>query len=146
MTPFQELSWREKTTALYLASQVVCFGPYFVYLALLKGQSLPVLEQLLGYGITTLSQLTLLGLGHWWLRRRFAKEAYQTADERDLVIDQHATRRAYGILMTGMIITGCVMPFSDPPQAIFQAAVFFLVLSEASRNVMVLWAYHRERC
>lgn len=146
MIPLHELSWREKTTALYLASQLLCFGPYFVYLALLQGQSLPVLDQLLGYGITTLSQLTLLGLGHWWLRRRFAQEARQTADERDLAIDQHATRRAYGILMTGMIITGCVMPFSDPPQAIFQAAVFFLVFSEASRNIMVLWAYQRERC
>ncbi len=146
MIPLHELSWREKTTALYLASPLLCFGPYFVYLALLQGQSLPVLDQLLGYGITTLSQLTLLGLGHWWLRRRFAHEARQTADERDLAIDQHATRRAYGILMTGMIITGCVMPFSDPPQAIFQAAVFFLVFSEASRNIMVLWAYQRERC
>ena len=66
MIPLHELSWREKTTALYLASQLLCFGPYFVYLALLQGQSLPVLDQLLGYGITTRSQLTLLGLGHWW--------------------------------------------------------------------------------
>lgn len=145
MFNFHDSSWREKTTSVYLLSQAICFVPYFIYLSQQQDTQLPVLQQILGYGITAVSQLLILGCGYLWLRRRFADEARQQPDERDLLIEQQATRVAYGVLMAGTILVGCIMPFADPPQRIFQSAVFFLVLSEATRNIIVLRAYRQGR-
>jgi uncharacterized membrane protein len=62
-------------------------------------------------------------------------------DERDLGIDARATRVAYFIMLTGMIVVGVVMPFSDNGWTLINTAFFFIVLTEAVRHVLILMGY-----
>lgn len=66
-------------------------------------------------------------------------------DERDRAIDGRATRSAYFILLTGMIVVGMVMPFNKAGWELVNAAVFFIVLSEAVRYALILIGYRQPR-
>lgn len=77
-------------------------------------------------------------------------------DERDRAIDARATRAAYFMLLTGMILVGVVMPFGSgsrgvPPSdlayiwKLVNAALFFIVLSETLRVTLTVYGYRRTR-
>ncbi|MGH8158064.1 MAG: hypothetical protein ACREPQ_08080 [Rhodanobacter sp.] len=66
-------------------------------------------------------------------------------DERDHAIDRLATRTAYFILLTGMIVVGVVMPFNKSGWEIVNAALFFIVLTEAIRSTLVVIACRTPR-
>ena len=64
-------------------------------------------------------------------------------DERDQMIDQRATRVAYQLLICGMIVVGCLMPFNNSGWKIFHAAVFSIALAEIVRHGMIVSMYRR---
>jgi hypothetical protein len=66
-------------------------------------------------------------------------------DERDRAIDGRATRTAYFILLTGMIVVGMVMPFNNGGWKLVNAALFFIVLTETARYALILIGYRRPR-
>ncbi|GAB3792242.1 DUF2178 domain-containing protein [Dyella agri] len=64
-------------------------------------------------------------------------------DERDRAIDARATRVAYFVMLTGMIVVGVVMPFSDTGWKITNTALFAIVLAETVRYVLIVVSYRR---
>jgi len=63
-------------------------------------------------------------------------------DERDRAIDASATRSAYFLLLTGMIVVGMVMPFTDSGWKVVNSALLFIVLAETLRVLLTLRGYH----
>ncbi len=66
-------------------------------------------------------------------------------DERDHAIDRYASRIGYFVLLTGIIVVGMVMPFNKSGWQIVNAALFFIVLTETVRNVLIVLGYRRPR-
>lgn len=64
-------------------------------------------------------------------------------DERDRAIDGRATRTAYFVILTGMIVVGVVMPFGDTGWKITNAALFAIVLAETVRYALIVTGYRR---
>lgn len=64
-------------------------------------------------------------------------------DERDRAIDGRATRTAYFVMLTGMILVGVVMPFSDTGWKITNTALFAIVLAETVRYALIVLGYRR---
>lgn len=78
------------------------------------------------------------------IKRREAGEPF-LEDERDRAIDGRATRTAYFVLLTGLIVVGVVMPFNNDGWKLVNSALFFIVLSEAARYALILIGYRRPR-
>jgi len=66
-------------------------------------------------------------------------------DERDRAIDGRATRTAYFILLTGMIVVGMVMPFNNGSWKLVNTALLAIVLAETVRYALILIGYRRPR-
>ncbi|HWU78323.1 MAG TPA: hypothetical protein VN043_17640 [Rhodanobacter sp.] len=64
-------------------------------------------------------------------------------DERDRAIDGRATRTAYFMMLTGLIVVGMVMPFSHAGWELVNAALFFIVLTETTRYALILIGYRQ---
>jgi hypothetical protein len=64
-----------------------------------------------------------------------------SADERDLAIEGHATRTAYLVLLMGTVLVGVIMPFNQGGWKIVNAALFVIVLAEATRNLLIVRGY-----
>lgn len=139
------MSYRERVAWLSLLTMLLTFGPYFTLVAIefFPDAKLPDFFQLFCYGVTAVSQACLLGLGHFWLRRRFAQEAKAPLDELDLQIKQRAMSIAYYVLMTGMIIVGVVMPFTEQGWKIVNSALFMIIVAEVVQQSMVVLGYRR---
>ena len=71
------------------------------------------------------------------------REGERVSDERDLAIDQRATRVTYQILLCGMILVGCFMPFNSSGWNIFHAAVISIAVAEIVRHVLIVSMYRR---
>ena len=66
-------------------------------------------------------------------------------DERDRAIDGRATRTAYFILLTGMILVGMVMPFNNGGWKLVNTALLGIVLAETARYALIVISYRRTR-
>lgn len=119
--------------------------PYCVYFAIQLG--FPDLQS------TMLQRIGLLALvacihalgyitGLLVMKRQEAAQSL-LEDERDRAIDGRATRTAYFIMLTGLILAGMVMPFNKAGWEIVNAALFFIVLSETTRYALIVIGYRR---
>lgn len=139
------MPYREKVAWLSLISMVVVFLPYFVWVKLHPAtDALPDYRRLTLYAAVSLTWGLILGLGHWRLRSLAPEEAKLPLDERDRAIHHRARSIAYGVLLTGMILVGCIMPFTDTGWEIVNAAVFMIVLAEAVHDASVVTQYRRQ--
>jgi hypothetical protein len=138
------MPYREKVAWLSLISIVVVFLPYLVWLKLHPPtEALPDLRQMALYAAVSITWALLLGLGHWWLRRQAPEEARLPLDERDRAIRHRSRTIAYYVLLTGMILVGCIMPFTESGWKIVHAAVFMIVLAEAVNDGSAVYHYRR---
>lgn len=64
-------------------------------------------------------------------------------DERDHAIDVLATRTPYFVMLTGMIVVGAVMLFSDSGWKITNTALLAIVLAETARYALIVAGYRR---
>jgi uncharacterized membrane protein len=78
------------------------------------------------------------------IKRREAGEPL-LEDERDRAIDGRATRTAYFVMLTGLIVVGMVMPFNNSGWELVNAALFFIVLAETVRYALILIGYRSPR-
>ncbi len=137
------MPYREKVAWLSLTAMMVTFGPYFVAVAISPpGDELPNIQQLRALAVAALSQLVLLGAGYLYLRRTSRGES-KLPDERDQAISRRSIRYAYGVLTVGMIVVGCVMPFSSGGWTIVNAALLMIVLAEVVHYGAVVLGYRR---
>ena len=136
---------RERFAWVWLVSLVLVLGSYLVavtfapawFEALGQAQRIGVLAIPLGM----LGVIALATHGLAWLRRK-DREAGEP-DERDRAIEHRASHVAYHVLMAGMIIVGCVMPFSDSGWNLVHAALFFIALAELTHTGLILSGYRR---
>ena len=138
------MPYKEKIAWMSLLTIALTFGPYFVLAALRPpGDALPNLPQLGTYAAAALSNMLLLGVGHWLLRWRAPEDAQAPTDERDRTIAQGATTASYYVLMAGMILVGGIMPFVSRGWDIVNAGLFWLVLAETVRHLVTAYRYRR---
>jgi hypothetical protein len=71
------------------------------------------------------------------------RDASAPADERDRAIARRGASIAYFVLMIGVIVVGCVMPFSHHGWEIINAALLALVTAEIVRYGTVVLSYRR---
>jgi hypothetical protein len=78
------------------------------------------------------------------IKRREADEPL-LEDERDRVFDGRATRTAYFSMLTGLIVVGMAIPFSNTGWQLVNAALFSIVLTETALHAMILIGYRQPR-
>ncbi len=138
------MPYREKTAWLSLIAMAVTFGPYFTVTANSIPQALPNLRQLGLFAIAAMVQMLILGIGHLYLGRRSPQDARTPPDERDRTIMRRSISSAYYVLIAGMILVGCVMPFRSSGWTIINAALFMIVAAEVVHYSVVVFSYRRQ--
>ena len=140
------MPYREKTAWLTLFAMTVTFGPYFVYVAMdsRPPRPLPDLHELSYYAAITIAELIILGIGHLVLRFKSPDEARIPPDERDEIIKHRSLSSAYYVLIFGMILVGCIMPFTNKGWTLVHASIFMIVAAEITRLSVTLISYRRQ--
>jgi len=140
------MSYRERTAWLALIAMVVTYGPYFtvVGLDLIPVDPLPNLRQLGLFAATAIVQMLILAVGHLYLRHSMADEARCPPDERDRAISYRARNFSYYVLISGMILVGCVLPFTAGGWSIVNAALFMIVAAELVGYSLIAVSYRKQ--
>lgn len=139
------MSYREKFAWLSIFAIVITFGPYFSMVALNPpGDTLPNLHQLAMYAGVAVIRMMILGVGYLILRRQSPEESRMALDERDLMIKYRSQSYAYYVLIAGMILVGCIMPFTNNGWSIVNAGLFMLVLAEITDYSTAVYSYRRQ--
>lgn len=81
----------------------------------------------------------------WLLMKHREAGESLVEDERDRAIDGRATRTAYFVLITGMIVVGVVMPFGNAGWKLVNSALLFIVVAECLRHALIVIGYRRPR-
>jgi hypothetical protein len=140
------MAYREKLAWLSLAAMALTFGPYFIFAGrpAQMDQPMPNLHLLWLFGLAACLQMAVLGTGRLWLR--YAEKRHgdlQPPDERDRAIEHRSIRVAYGALIAGTILVGCVMPFNSSGWHIVNAALAIIVAAEVVHYATVIFSYRR---
>jgi hypothetical protein len=137
---------REKIAWLSLIAMAVTFGPYFAMVAASSSaaEALPNLRQLGLFAATAVAQMLILGVGHLYFRRGSPVEARTPPDERDRAIMHHSMSAAYYVLIAGMILVGCVMPFNSSGWDIVNAALFMIIAAEIVHYGIIVVCYRKQ--
>lgn len=140
------MPYREKTAWLSLLAMAITFGPYFTIVAARArpDEPLPNLFQLGLFAGTAIVQMLILGVGHLYLRRGSAQDAPMPLDERDRSIMRRSVSSAYYVLIVGMILVGCIMPFQSSGWTLVNAAIFMIIAAEFVHYGVVVISYRRQ--
>lgn len=138
-----EMAKGEKIAWLAIMAMTLCYGGYFiaVYRAEQDGTA-TFLRFFLLLGIASLIRALIEGVGQAVIALR-SPEGRAKPDERDRAIGRRGAAVAYYVLMTGMVIVGMFMPFTNSSWQIVNAALFSLALSELVRCIIVVRSYRR---
>ncbi|MEM7364641.1 MAG: hypothetical protein AAF525_11490 [Pseudomonadota bacterium] len=137
-------SHREKVAWLSLGAMLTTFGPYLVVMAIEPPvDPLPDLYTLSLLGSAAVANMLILGVGHLWLRLGFPEDAREPADERDRAISLRAMGYAYYVLIAGMIVVGCVMPFTYGGWKLVNTAVGVIVVAQLVNYGIAAWSYRK---
>jgi hypothetical protein len=140
------MSYREKLAWLSLVAMALTFGPYFAVAgrAAQMDRPMPNLHLLWLYALAACIQMAIQGVGRVWIRNKEKQEGdLQPPDERDRAIEYRSVRAAYGVLIAGTILVGCIMPFNYSGWHIINAALAMIVTAEIVHYVMVVFSYRR---
>jgi uncharacterized membrane protein len=96
------------------------------------------------FAITVIAQVVILIIGHIVLAIRKPREEQAPPDERDRAIERRSLVAAYYVLICGMILVGCVMPFKSSGWAIVNAALLMIVTAELVHYGVVVWNYRKQ--
>lgn len=140
------MSFREKTAWLSLIAMAVTIIPYFTIVRshLRGGVPLPDFRQLTLFAVVMTVQAILQIAGQLYLRFTSRVEARTPPDERDRAIEGRSMSFAYYVLIAGMILVGCIMPFASSGWAIVNAAVFMITIAEVVHKGVSLVSYRRQ--
>jgi len=138
------MSSLEKRAWLTLWSMLPPYVVYFALQAFYPQLTAGFLDAFLVLGATATVHAVAYIVGFAIIKHRERGEPLQE-DERDRAIDGRATRAAYFMLLTGMIVVGMVMPFTRSGWDVVNAALLVIVLGETLRHVLIVVGYRRPR-
>lgn len=136
MSPLEKRAW------LTLWSQCPPYLVYFLILTLWPNWLTTFLERIALLAVVASVHAVAYVIGLLVMKRQERGEPL-LLDERDRAIDARATRSAYFVMLTGLIVVGVVMPFSDSGWKITNTALFFIVLAETARVALTVAGYRR---
>ena len=135
---------REQFAWVWLTTLIVVYAAYFTAVALVgSSPDQPFLLQFQMFGAAAVAQMIILGVAVLLLKR--PRPGQPKVDERDHAIEHRSSAMAYYVLIAGMIIVGCLMPFDKSKSAwdFVHAAVFAIVAAEIVHQAMVVISYRR---
>ncbi len=140
------MPYREKIAWLSLIAMTVAYVPYFAIInaGYLPPRPLPDLRQIGFLCAVSVARVLILGIGYLLIRHGSPQEARIPPDERDRAIDSRSVAIAYYVLMAGMILVGCFMPFSTSGWPIVNATIFMIVVAEVVRYGIAVVNYRRQ--
>ena len=140
------MPYREKIACISLIAIAVAYGPYFSFVGRSPGpwEPLPHLHPLGLFAQVSIVRMLILGAGYLYLRLGSPQEERPPLDERDRAIEHRAISAAYYVLMAGMILVGCVMPFNSSGWTIINAAIFCIVAAEVVHYSVVVASYRMQ--
>jgi uncharacterized membrane protein len=130
---------REQFAWVWLLTMVATYGAYFVAVALIGETTFG--NRIVMFAATAIVQVVILAIASAVIALRHRGEL--SGDERDRAIEHRASAIAYQVLICGMILVGCLMPFGHADWEIFNAAVFAIGLAEIVRHALIVSAYRR---
>ena len=138
------MAFREKIAWLSLATMLAAYGVYFgiVGPAARFGEDRMV-DIIWSFGLVAAAHAIAMIVGAVAIALMATKEASAPADERDRAIARRGGTIGYYVLIVGTILVGVVMPFTDPPWRIVNAALLAIVLAEVTHQAVVVWSYRR---
>lgn len=142
------MSYREKIAWLSLIAMAVAYGPYFTFVARgpVSWEPLPHLHPLALFALASMVRMFILGAGYLYFRLAFPRQERPPLDERDRAIERRSISAAYYVLIAGMILVGCFMPFSSTGWTIVNAAIFWIVAAEVIHYSAVVASYRVQAC
>ncbi len=135
---------RERSAWVWLAALIIVFGAYFTTVSVLQQSSAEV-SFATQIGLLTAAMVILalvVGLDRLIVFNRDRHDA-ASFDERDRLIELRSSSAAYYVLLVGMILVGCVMPFSANGWDIVHAALFAIFIAEVVHHGLVVLWYRR---
>jgi hypothetical protein len=137
------MSYREKIAWLSLIAMAGAYVPYFIFAASgpRSWEPLPHLHPLGLFALASIVRMLILGTGYLYLRLGSPREERAPRDERDRAIEHRSLSAAYYVLIAGMILVGCFMPFSSTGWTIVNAAIFWIVAAEVVHYSIVVTSY-----
>ena len=137
------MSHREKIAWLSLLAMAFAYGPYFAFAARrpVSWEPWPHLHPLALFAFASLVRMLILGAGYLYFRLALPRHERPPLDERDRAIERRSISAAYYVLIAGMILVGCFMPFSSTVWTIVNAAIFWIVAAEVVHYSAVVASY-----
>lgn len=132
---------RERFAIVWIVALVTIFAIYFSVLAILKATPLSIGEQI-ALLAGALGSLGVVAAGTW-LAQRMHRRPGDADDERDRAIEDRASSVAYRVLMVGMLLVGCVMPFGAGGWEIVHAALLAVAVAEIVHYGLIISGYRR---
>lgn len=136
------MSSLEKRAWLALWSQCPPYLVYFTIQLAFPGLLPTMLDRIACLAIVASAHAVAYLTGLLLMKRQERGEPL-LQDERDRAIDARATRSAYFVMLTGMLVVGVVMPFSDTGWKITNTALLAIVLAETVRYALIVLGYRR---
>ncbi len=140
------MPYREKAAWLSLFAIAITYGPYFIYVAHDPdpNAALPNLRLMAVFALAAGVQAVIQIAGRILLRVTSGEDARTPADERDLIIERRSIGAAYYVLMAGMILVGCVMPFTNVGWSIVNTAIALITAAELVHYGIAVVCYRRQ--
>lgn len=136
------MAYREKLAALNFAAMALVYTVYFTLVA--TRPPVPrLIDMLWLFGIAAPVHAMLVGFIGYAIKLRAGKEGAAPPDERDRAIARRGRSIAYLVLLSGTILVGVVMPFSEAAGKIVNTTLLVIVIAELVNQGVILASYRR---
>jgi drug/metabolite transporter (DMT)-like permease len=135
----EQFSW------IWAGTLIAVLGPYFVFVSVAHAaeREPTFLFQITALAAALLIMAVVAGLSALISRVRHRDRANTQPDERDRLIELRSSKVSYYVLMVGIIIVGCVMPFEASGWDIVNTAVLAIAVAEVTGCLLTVRGYRR---
>ena len=135
----EQFSW------IWAIALIAILGPYFIFITVIQSaQSEPTfMFQLTALAAALILMVVVAGGATLIMKHRDRDRPNTQPDERDRLIELRSSKTSYYLLMAGMIIVGCVMPFNASGWEIVNSAVFAIAVAEVTGCLLTVRGFRR---
>lgn len=135
----EQFSW------IWAGTLIAVLGPYFVFVSVARSaeREPTFLFQITALAAALIIMALVAGLSTLISRVRHRDRPDTQPDERDRLIELRSSKVSYYVLMVGIIIVGCVMPFDASGWDIVNTAVLAIAVAEVTGCLLTVRGYRR---